>query len=82
VLKCYRSRHTCAAHRHRLGKILCLSSPVAGDGKIYCSAEEGDVFVVRAGQAFELLAHNQLGETCLATPAISEGTLFSERDRT
>ena len=43
---------------------------------MYCTGEEGDVFVVRAGQAFELLEHNRLGETCLATPAISEGALI------
>jgi hypothetical protein len=31
---------------------------------------------VRAGPAFELLAVNELGDYCLATPAISNGALF------
>jgi outer membrane protein assembly factor BamB len=78
VLKCYDAQTGVRHYQHRLAQESSAfsASPVAGDRKIYCTAEEGDVFVVRAGQAFELVAHNQLGETCLATPAISEGTLF------
>jgi len=52
------------------------SSPVAGDGKVYFTSEEGEVFVIRAGRKFELMARNPLGEIHMATPAISEGVLF------
>lgn len=52
------------------------ASPVAGDGKVYFTGEEGDVHVVRAGETFELMAKNPLGEVTLATPAISEGVLY------
>ena len=52
------------------------SSPVAADGKIYFTAEQGSVYVVRAGPEFELLRINEINETCIATPAISRGTLF------
>ena len=52
------------------------ASPVASDGKIYFSSEEGDVYVVKAGPTYELLATNPLGEVAMATPAISEGTLL------
>jgi len=31
---------------------------------------------VKAGRAFELLAINELGDYCLATPAISNGRMF------
>lgn len=51
-------------------------SAVAGDGKVYFTNEDGDVHVVRAGEQFELLAKNPLGEVTLATPAISEGVLY------
>ena len=34
------------------------ASPVASDGKIYLSSEDGDVFVVKAGPKYELLATN------------------------
>ncbi len=52
------------------------SSPVATDGRIFCTAENGDVYVVQAGPEFKLLGVNKMDETCMATPAISHGTLF------
>jgi outer membrane protein assembly factor BamB len=52
------------------------ASPVAADGKIYFTAESGEVYVLHAGPEFKLLGVNKMGETCMATPAISQGTLF------
>ena len=52
------------------------ASLVAADGKVYFTSEDGDVFVVKAGRTFELLAKNRIGEIGMATPAISEGTLY------
>ena len=52
------------------------ASPIAADGKIYCSSEDGDVFVVKAGPAYELLAKNTIGEVLMATPAVSDGLLI------
>jgi outer membrane protein assembly factor BamB len=52
------------------------ASPIAADGKIYYTSEDGKVFVLRAGPKFELLATNRLGEPCMATPALSAGELF------
>ncbi len=52
------------------------ASPVAADGKLYFTGELGDVFVIPATRKFSLLATNKLDGLCLATPAISDGTLF------
>jgi hypothetical protein len=49
---------------------------VQSEDRIYFTAEGGTVHVVRAGPEFEELARHELGETCLSTPAISEGRLF------
>ena len=38
------------------------ASPVAADGKLYLTSEDGDVFVVKAGPTYELLATNAVGE--------------------
>jgi outer membrane protein assembly factor BamB len=46
------------------------ASPVAGDGKLFAPSEDGDVYVVKAGTKFELLATNPMGEALMATPAI------------
>ena len=52
------------------------ASPVAADGRLYLSSEDGDVFVIRAGRTFELLAKNAMGEPLMATPALAGGTMF------
>jgi len=52
------------------------ASPVAADGKLYIASEDGDVFVVKAGPAYELLATNSMGQVVMATPAISSGVIF------
>jgi outer membrane protein assembly factor BamB len=52
------------------------ASLVAADGKIYATSEDGDVFVVKAGPTYELLAKNPVGEILMATPAISDGLII------
>ncbi|HSE37783.1 MAG TPA: PQQ-binding-like beta-propeller repeat protein [Blastocatellia bacterium] len=52
------------------------ASPVAADGKIYLSSEDGDIFVVKAGPKFELAGTNRIGQPLMATPAISDGVMF------
>src|SRR5439155_13584236 len=52
------------------------SSPVAAEGKIWLASEEGKVSVLRAGGEWEVLAVNDLGEECYATPALSEGVIY------
>jgi outer membrane protein assembly factor BamB len=52
------------------------ASPVAAGGRIYLTGEDGEVFVVRAGRSYELLATNRMGEVCMATPAISGPVLL------
>jgi len=77
VLKCYDAVTGEQHYEHRLMPEAggFSASPVAGDGKVYCTSEEGDVVVVRAGRTFEVIARNQMGESCMATPAISRGSL-------
>jgi len=52
------------------------SSPVASDGKLYLSSEDGDVFVVKTGPKYELLSKNPVGEVIMASPAISGGMVI------
>jgi len=58
------------------GKSAFTSSPVASDGKIYLASEDGHVYVLEAGPGFKVIAENDMGESVLATPAISEGLLI------
>ena len=52
------------------------ASPVSDGRHVYFISEPGVVFAVAAADKFSLVATNELHETCLATPAISDGTLF------
>jgi len=52
------------------------ASPVAADGKVYFTSEDGDVFVIKAGPEYEELAKNSMGEVVMATPAISDGLII------
>lgn len=51
-------------------------SPVAGDGKIYVTGENGFIVVLAQGPKLNVLARNDVGEQSLATPAIADGRLF------
>lgn len=78
VLTCYDAKNGSIKYKKRLGsgRTGFTASPVAGDGKIYFTSEEGDVYVVKAGPVFGLMATNALNEVAMATPAISQGRLF------
>ena len=52
------------------------ASPVAADGKIYLSNEDGEMLVITAGPAFAHIATNSMKETLMATPALSEGVMY------
>jgi hypothetical protein len=67
-----------AGYRTRVGNgpMMITASPVAGDGKVYCLGEKGNMVVVAAGPEFKALARNDLGEDTLATPAIADGSLL------
>lgn len=58
------------------------ASPVSDGRHLYFPSETGHVSVVVAGPVFSVVATNALGETCMASPAIADGTLlFRTRSR-
>lgn len=75
VLTAYNARTGERIYQERLPSSFS-ASPVAADGKLYLSSEDGEVFVVRAGTKFELLATNSMGEALMSTPAISDGLIL------
>jgi outer membrane protein assembly factor BamB len=52
------------------------SSPIVADGRLYIAAETGKMAVVKPGPDWEVLAVNDLGEPCYATPAPADGDLY------
>ena len=79
VLVCFDGKTGKEHYRERLGGD-CNSSPVASDGRVYFSNNDGQTFVIKAGTKFELLATNELGERITASPAISGNDLIYRTD--
>lgn len=52
------------------------ASPVYADGRIYLLSAEGETLVLRPGAKYEEIATNDLGETCYASMAVSQGNFF------
>jgi outer membrane protein assembly factor BamB len=78
VLACYEAATGREVYKQRIsgGGDSYTASPVAADGRLYFASEQGEVRVVKAGPEFELLATNKLDDYIMATPAISNGSLF------
>ena len=51
-------------------------SPVAYDGKILLTSEDGETHVMQAGPEFAVLRTNSVGEPVLASPEIANGMIF------
>jgi outer membrane protein assembly factor BamB len=80
-LRCYRAKTGELMYRESLGHGGFSASAVAANGKIYFTNEDGEVFVVAAGPEYKLLAKNAMKDICMATPAISDDTLFFRTQR-
>ena len=77
VIRCFDALTGEKRYEKRLGSdASMIASLVAAEEKIYCTCENGTVFVLAAGPEFKILSRNQMGQPCFATPAISEGSLY------
>jgi outer membrane protein assembly factor BamB len=52
------------------------ASPVAFEGKILMTSEDGDTFIIKAGPKHEIIGTNSVGEAVYASPAIADGRIF------
>ncbi len=83
LASCLDTRTGAVLYRKRLGaRGPRYSSPVVGDDKIYAASARGVVTVFKTGDALEVLAHNDLGERIMATPALVDGVIYVRTERT
>lgn len=75
-LSCFDPRTGESIYRETVHPTSFIASPVAADGKIYMVAENGDLYIARAGKSYELLKKIPMGEVSLVTPGITEGMLI------
>ena len=77
VVRCFAAKTGKKIYEERLSPDASIyASLVAADGKIFCTSEDGDVYVLKAGPEFQIVSRSRMGAPCYATPAISEGVLY------
>lgn len=77
VLTCFDARSGKIIYSERLGVTQGYTASPVSDGRhLYFAGETGRTIVVPVGEKFSVAATNDLGEICLATPAIADGTIF------
>ena len=75
TVNCYRASTGERFWKERMGKHYSASLVTAG-GLVYFLADEGVMKLVRPGPQLDVVAENDLGEFCYASPAISRGQIF------
>jgi outer membrane protein assembly factor BamB len=78
ILSCFDAKTGAERYSERLaqGGEGFTASPVSDGKNVYFTSEPGKVFVVPVAETFSVKATNDLGETCMATPALAGGTLY------
>jgi outer membrane protein assembly factor BamB len=81
IAKCFTGATGEVLWRQRLGGKFS-ASPVYADGKVYFLSENGETTVIEEGPQYKVVFKNDLGETCCASPAISQGNIFIRTEKT
>jgi len=84
IATCFEARSGKTMWQSRLGAARAegfSASPVAVDGKVLFTNDEGETFVLKAGPTFELLHVNTMGEGMLASPALVDGHWYMRTDQ-
>jgi len=72
---CFEAKTGNRLWNERLGKHYSASLITAG-GLVYFLADDGITKIIRPGEKLAVVAENALGESCFASPALSDGQLF------
>ncbi len=79
IAHCFDAKSGAIAWQERLGEQ--HASIVLADGLAYFLNDKGETNVVRPGPKFDLVAMNEIGERCFASPAISGGQIFLRTEK-
>jgi outer membrane protein assembly factor BamB len=80
ILNCFEAKGGEWKWKQQLGKHRS-ASPVLAGGHLYFTADSGDTYVLKAGESFELVNVNPLGEEVYSSPAVAGGQVFLRGDR-
>ena len=80
ILHCLRASTGKIVWRERLSGDY-WASPVYAEGRIYILSEQGVTLVLNPGDKYDEIARNDLGETCLASMAVSGERFYIKSDK-
>lgn len=83
ILTVYDAKTGALAYQGRMGVAQregFSASPVAVNGKVFFTNDDGQTFVVQGGREFKVLHVNELGARTLASPALVDGTWYWRSD--
>lgn len=75
ILHCIEGRTGKIVWQERLSGVHS-ASPIFAEGRIYILSEDGVTRVIKPGSKYDEIARNDIGETCLASMAVSDGRFF------
>lgn len=85
ILRCVEQKTGKVIYEERVegsqGSAKFFSSPVAGDGKIFCASQQGDLIVIKAGPKFERISASKLDSPINASSAIGDGRLYVRTEK-
>jgi outer membrane protein assembly factor BamB len=77
IISCFQAESGELLYKEKLGASgTYFSSPIAANGRIYIASRNGIVTVFEAGDELNILAHNDLNEKIMATPAVVDNKLY------
>jgi hypothetical protein len=78
VLSCFDPKTGDVRYTERIVKLGegFTASGVSDGRHLFFASEPGNIYVVPVSDKFSVVATNRMQETCMATPALSDGTLF------
>ncbi len=80
ILNCFAAKRGEWKWKQQLGKHHSASPLKAGD-LLYYTADSGDTYIIKAGESFELIGVNPLGEDVRGSPAAADGQIFLRGDK-
>jgi outer membrane protein assembly factor BamB len=74
IARCFDAKTGSIVWSEKLGNT--HASSVVIEGLVYFLNDDGVIHIVKPGPEFKLTAKNEMGQTCYASPAVSEGRIY------
>jgi outer membrane protein assembly factor BamB len=81
IVTCHDGATGAIVFQGRLPASTFSASLVAAGGNLYITSEQGETYVIAPADKLQIVARNNLGERCLATPALADGQIVLRTEK-